>query len=1103
MPGKEHLALNSFHNGLNTKTDARDIADDNLAMANNISVDDVGRITMSGSKLEIATSIVDTTCSTILNDTSVTMTSTSNKVAGMSVSGDGITAGTFISSITNGTTIVLSQNATAAGVGVSLTFGSPVLSTLSDGYNLFRFSSDYASNGATQTETDYLILWDDTLGRLYWLPGTTNWETNTHLDLSSDWGTVQTAQPVFYYADGALRISDANFSNTDNPSMWIGTINRTLFPDGHQGGTCAITGWHKNKQELLTPTVGKVSSAAPVSASDIDANGVYWHLRNLGTEATSLYTFDDSITAYSDATAYDMTEPFAGEVSPDDESWQTAYRGLDGYSDSNYNLFGVAFYKEDDDATEDYEWDMIYANRFNTGNTISLGTGESLYVAVRMPGDDNKKMWDGTHTKSLAGEASISLTVHDGYLTLYRDESGNSQSTVAKWKIDATKFTDTTTPSGEWHILEFPFDSMYEYQSDYATFFPQQIKLELSVSWTRTGEISTNDATNNSAFSGNEANRKNIPGWDFIQLSDLRIGKSDLVGVNTVGKQKFLMSYTYDELNNESLLYNFGATESNELGNVVFENSTSAYKIGISAYVKVPTSGFNNRVSGANLYMENDGIPYRIAQLRYMKGLKGAWESEYPKSDRFLTQFSNAANKTGIIKTDGLPLLESYEAMNGFSPSVDTLSAGYKTATILNRRAYVGNTYQNSEKFGDKMVKSNANSFDVIPSEGKGIDVVTNDGDSIIKLESYADRILQFKKDVMYLINATRDNEYLEDTFYGKGIPHVSSSTKTDKGIAWANENGCYLYDGTKVDDLIEGKILETEWQSHITSDSDIAYLALKRKLIVTGGSTSSDIYEYSFFTKSWTKSTSKLNAIKTNFIIDSDSSIKYVGSDKKLYKWDDSSSTSDGLRFITKDFTFGNPAKRKKCFKFYVTYKCSSASNVKVYYGTNGKNLQTADITQATDTDTTAGSGSDAFGDNPIVLRVVSTSTIEVDDVITDASDNDTVPANSKVTKIIDGTLLKINNDASATEDNEVMTYSTKGREVSTTSQFGGTSTNCYTVDGLVTTGGEWKQAELVPPSSINNVYSVQLHFIADGTVPADFEINDITIVYREKPIK
>tara|TARA_R100001244_G_scaffold127621_1_gene98336 strand:- start:367 stop:1020 length:654 start_codon:yes stop_codon:yes gene_type:complete len=46
-----------------------------------------------------------------------------------------------------------------------------------------------------------------------------------------------------------------------------------------------------------------------------------------------------------------------------------------------------------------------------------------------------------------------------------------------------------------------------------------------------------------------------------------------------------------------------------------------------------------------------------------------------------------------------------------------------------------------------------------------------------------------------------------------------------------------------------------------------------------------------------------------------------------------------------------------------------------------------------------------------------------------------------------------------------------------------------------------DWILAELVPVTSINNVYSFQLIF--DGTSVADFEINDISIVYRVKNIK
>ena len=970
MAGKQHLALNSFHQGLNSKTESRDIADTELSLCENISVDEVGKLTMSGGKVEQTSS--------------------------------------------------------------NLTL------SLSDGYSLFRFSSDFAGNGTTVQATDYLIAWDDAEGKLYWLPNldtsgsaNTAWANETHLSLNTDWGTGETVLPTFYYVDGALRICDGSFAvanNRNNPAQWIGTINRTLFPgaSSYQGGNCVIGGWYKEKQELLTPTVGKVSSTAAAAASDVQTDGVYWHLRNLRENTDEVYKFTDTTTTPGIPGSYVLSEAISGSDgsangSISDEQWQTVQKGTDGYGDSNYHDFGVALHGEDDDEGETYTYTTGVGNGFNTSSAKAFGTGQSLYLAVRMAGEEQKQMWDGTHAKSLSGESSISLTVSDGYIT-FNEDSGSD---FIKFHLSHIKFTDITTPSAQWHILEFPYDEAYETDIS-GTFYPQKIKLELNVMWTRTGYIYSNGTGSSSPSP--YSNYKSIPGWSLIQLSDLRVGDNDLVGVTTYGKQKFLMSNTYDDTESESLLYDFGGGTSQE---VVLDNTTSTYKIGISAYVKVPSASFNKRISGANLYIDDDGIPYRIAQLRYMKGLKGAWEAEYPKqnSDKFTESVgTNEVNVTSTVKTDGLPLLESYESMNGFSPSVSTITALYKTAVVLNRKTYIGNIYQDDKQYSDRMIKSNANSFDVFPSEGKYIDVVQSDGDSIVKLEAYADRILQFKKEVMYLINATRDSEYLEDTFVGKGIASPSASTKTDVGIAWANENGAYLYDGERVHNLTEGKIKDSDWETFTGTSTDVTYVPLKNKLIISGGTNGVDVFEYTFFTKSWSKSTSKLHSSKTNFVIDNNEA-KYVASDGEIYYWDDSSSSSDSVRIITKDFDFGNPASRKKCFKFYVTYRGTEASNddtlnLKVYYGVNG-----ADLT-----------GDSGFG-----------------------------------------------------------------TEVSDTSKFAGTSTVCYdtTTGGLETTGGVWKQAELVPPSSINNVYSIQLHFKADGVVPSDFEINDITIVYREKPMK
>tara|TARA_R110000851_G_scaffold16312_1_gene53290 strand:+ start:1458 stop:4304 length:2847 start_codon:yes stop_codon:yes gene_type:complete len=946
---KTALELKSFHNGINSKTNSRDILDDELVVGKNISVDSIGKIVMSGGKSEITTT--------------------------------------------------------------NLT-----LATMKDSYGLFRFSADWDKVGTENTETDYLIVFDDSEGKLYWLPSSeTAWETRAQwLDLSSDWGTAESSSPMFYYVDGALRMSDGNFSNTNNAPQWIGNINRTLFPDSGNSGILVYNSWYRENQELEKPTSGSISSLV----ANAPTAGIAWQVRNLVPDAL-IYDFHDTNTGYgvedgsNTNTLYTHSEQISGTDGAasngiTDEHWLTSRSHADGYNDSKYHSFGIMMSGENDDHSNTYTWET----QTSWGSSHIFKTGKSIYMAVRLPGDENKEFWQGIHTRAFTESSSLALNVLDGFVT-FKQSNGS----YAKFKIDHTKFTDISTVSGQWHIVEFPYDEAYE-NSVSGDFYPNTFLLSLELSWVVTGSVSLNGTSDGA--SSPYTRWRDTPGWDLIQISDIRIGDPDLIGVTTLGKQKFLTSYTYDDTENESLLYDFGDTDANDIGKVVLSNSTSSYQIGITA--KVHNAPANKRITGANLYMEDDGVPYRIAELRYLKGLKGAWESEYPSTSRFALDSNNRVTST--IKTDGLSLLESYEAINGFSPNVNTNIASYKTATILNRRTYIANIYQDSKKYSDRMIKSNANSFDVFPSEGKGIDVVKNDGDSIIKLESYADRILQFKKNVMHLINATRDSEFLEDSFFGKGIASQSASSQTDVGIAWANENGAYLYNGESILNLTDGKIDEDDWKAHINDSTDTMYNPLKKKIIITGGVNGNNIYEYCFFTKSWTTSTNKLSDLKTNFILDIDNKIKYIENDSKLYEFINTPKSSNEFKVITKDFTFGNPATRKKCFKFYITYKSSGIdvpTNVKVFYGVNGEDLQ------------------------------------------------------------------GISN----------------GTEISTSSNFSGTTDNCYTTSGLKSTNNKWKQAELIPPSTINNVYSVQLHFKSEGETSSAFEINDITIVYREKPLK
>ena len=107
-------------------------------------------------------------------------------------------------------------------------------------------------------------------------------------------------RPVFYYAENAVRISDASFweekSNGEAidgdgayQNMWLGYIKRTHFHDANGATILSITnngtfeGWDKKKNSLAAPTELTVSSSAAYPSG----NGTGFHLRLTGDSALS------------------------------------------------------------------------------------------------------------------------------------------------------------------------------------------------------------------------------------------------------------------------------------------------------------------------------------------------------------------------------------------------------------------------------------------------------------------------------------------------------------------------------------------------------------------------------------------------------------------------------------------------------------------------------------------------------------------------------------------------------------------------------------------------------------------------------------------------
>jgi len=484
---------------------------------------------------------------------------------------------------------------------------------------------------------------------------------------------------------------------------------------------------------------------------------------------------------------------------------------------------------------------------------------------------------------------------------------------------------------------------------------------------------------------------------------------------------------------------------------------------------------FNNEnVKTTKIYMKpNDSDTWYLQWYVNHKG-NDAGKFYSNSSGMYSLGFSQNNNvKCWILDRD---LNKDFNEINSYESETmvkqeDALTPGnltcrYKASVIANNRLYVGNLKTtNGVIYGDRMIKSPINKYNILPASNF-IDVAVNDGDEITALEYYKDKILQFKKRKVFVIDISGDYESLADTFDNVGVKGSYSVVKTPKGIAWANENGCYLYDGNSLTNLIEGVIPTSQayenpgisnnrWSpSSSSGECIIGYDRNKDTLVVNfsknneAGVSAPSGATYHFKTNSWTLLTSVWNDnsgdIKTgnmsNMITGNDGNVLFyhITSDgangvKTLRKWNHDSNDNLSTKlftFTTKDITFGNINIRKKVYGVYITYRVrtnGTDSGVNVVAAVNGSN-----------------------------------------------SFSKTFSSNSKFAF----------------------------------GQTNSSGTSCYSdASGTLTlneTDGIWKTAHLKPitPSDFNNITSIMLKF-SGGSTPYDFEINDISIVYKNKSLK
>tara|TARA_R100001463_G_scaffold6332_3_gene20861 strand:- start:6337 stop:11367 length:5031 start_codon:yes stop_codon:yes gene_type:complete len=464
------------------------------------------------------------------------------------------------------------------------------------------------------------------------------------------------------------------------------------------------------------------------------------------------------------------------------------------------------------------------------------------------------------------------------------------------------------------------------------------------------------------------------------------------------------------------------------------------------------------------------------------------------------------------IPVETPPAVELYDSVALYSDkNIDYNNAKFKAYAFNDNYMYIGNVLQNGVVHGDRILKSLPGRMDLFP-EDNFIVVTENDGDEIVALQAFNDRLLEFKNKVLNVINVSGSTEYLEASFKHMGIKGHNAVCKSNLGVVFANDNGMYIYTGEGEPANLTAKISSSDWTTFVDGHSNklaCFYVPEQEQVGVVNGYKQSayyqDVYLFDLKTKSITKGQSILD-LERNY-----SNFMYDDVNNKCIWINQDFASSLSLTYTN---TFDNTLTDNT-----VTHSAISADVGSRNIDTNG--LDALYDGEAANVDT---NGSHGF----------------LDGLYVDINDNNADNAHDGTYKVFKRDADKFFIPAKSAEiDREgtvILSTSPQGVHLETKhldfgspnvrkkihsiaishKGSGGTlelqyeitndsGTSDWTDAGTLTDYDNYQRQ--VFSISSNNIYTIGFRIVADGTsavsVPYDFSINDMGIVYRAKNVK
>jgi len=976
MP-RQTLKILNFEGGRNDKVESRDIQDNELAEARNVDVSNPGYIGTSG---------IFTAASSIADNTTVGAFSANNAnlyafahdyelaftllyddgdeeiVVGDTITGADSGASGVVVKVTNsggwtnGTGTLYLINVTGSGETAPFTNSEELIRT---GGSPTAANAN-STGSAPAVSTSPVVVLSDAEKVDFQDEATNLWYTSV-LDLGTSTSNNITN---YYYYDGALRVSDGNHANTGNTPQWFGHIKKDMMENILAYDESAGT----NKPKLNTWVKDTLAPGAPVSSTQPlrvydsyseaypAANGkVLLKFRERTADALAI----TAITVSSDTNT--ATATCSNHSSLGFGSGNKIVISGTAHNNGEHEIIGTP-------SNTTFTFQPTVAD----GETTIL-SGTELVQTGDMSGSTGWTAgagWDVNSTT--AGKAR-----YDG-----SQDNATLDATLNSPQLEAGKHYRLTftvaTADLQLTIEDIDSSNTLIAKTTYATGATHTVTLSPTVSSAGIRLKADNDGA--------------ASDLDDVSLQEnTGVVRKDTDALNDDLKDKwaFGMSYVYDK-EQESLITTGHKWDGEDVSDSDFNEmgllSTTNYVIDWTSYVNEPECFFSFiydsrlrmwpiRIKGFKIYMKRVGnsgsegdwmlfsvVDFEKGQYRVVAGAD-TWKSLHQHSSNIY----QVNNTTSLDEVTNSPL-DTYESENFFPPDVDTISASWKTATVVNRTTYAGNVLVDGRTYPDRIIKSALLKPDVFPnSPAYQVDVLASDGDEITHLQGLGDRLFVFKKKSLTVINtAGQSGDFIEATMPNLGAASSRHVCLAEGGVAWINGTGLYFFDGQSTTNLIEDKFKADDWFGFFGTSGlgvfpCIGYSPKDRKLIIKifNSAYFNYGYTYDFKNKSF-MGLAQMHTINVNLsnmvlvpLINELITAQHTGTTASFKKWSSAPQTTValthggtgistfGFEIRTKDFDFGEPGVRKKIYKVYITYQTgagsSSESDIAVAYQVNG----------------------------------------------------------------------------------------------------------------------------------------------------------------------